>query len=85
MDSAIYMMCALTSAVCAYLLGASYFRTRLRLLLWAASCFTILAFSNLLLYLDLTLIISSDISILRSTISLCAVIVLLVGMIWETV
>ena len=49
----VYLLCFLTSALCAWMLGRSYFRTGTHLLLWSAICFTLLAGNNLVLVLDL--------------------------------
>ena len=35
----VYVLCFLTSAACAWLLGRSYARTGTRLLLWSSVCF----------------------------------------------
>ena len=44
--TAVYSLCFITSAVCALLLGRSYFQTRARLPLWSALCFIALALNN---------------------------------------
>ena len=44
----VYLLCFLTSSICALLLGRSYARTRSRLLLWSAICFCLLALANVL-------------------------------------
>ena len=49
----VYVLCFLTSAACAWLLGRSYRRTGMRLLLWSSICFLLLAGNNLVLVLDL--------------------------------
>lgn len=52
MPEVVYLLCALTSAVCGALLFRSFRRQGLRLLLWMALCFVGLTLSNVLLYLD---------------------------------
>lgn len=81
---AVYVLCFLTSAVCAALLVRSYLRSRTRLLMWSAACFTLLALNNLLLVVDLLVLPAVDLSLLRSLSSLAAVATLLYGFIWET-
>ncbi len=81
---AVYVLCFLTSAVCAALLVRSYRRSRTRLLMWSAACFTLLALNNLLLVVDLLVLPAVDLSLLRSLSSLAAVATLLYGFIWET-
>jgi hypothetical protein len=51
--AAVYILCFLTSASCAALLGRRYLATRTPLLLWSAISFAFLALNNLVLVLDL--------------------------------
>jgi hypothetical protein len=48
----VYILCALTSLLCAVLLLRGWIRTRTRLLFWGALCFAGLAINNLLLIID---------------------------------
>ena len=81
----VYLLCALTSGVCMFLLGAQYKRTRSRLLFWSALCFVGLALNNLLLFLDLVIFPTAiDLQLPRLIASAAAVGVLLFGFIWET-
>jgi len=48
----VYVLCALTSSLCAVLLFRSWRRTAVRLLFWGGVCFTGLALNNLLLIID---------------------------------
>jgi hypothetical protein len=50
---AVYILCFLTSAACAWLLGRSYLKSRTPLLLWSSVCFVFLALNNLVLVFDL--------------------------------
>jgi hypothetical protein len=50
---AVYILCFLTSAACAWLLGRSYLKSRTPLLLWSSICFVFLALNNLFLVFDL--------------------------------
>lgn len=83
MPEAVYVLCAATSVLCAVLLASSYRRQRSRLLLWSMLCFALLAVNNLLLVVDLMLVPSVDLSLLRSGSALAALLLLLVGLIWE--
>lgn len=49
----VYVLCFLTSAACAWLLGRSYRRSGAPLLLWSSISFLFLALNNLVLVLDL--------------------------------
>jgi hypothetical protein len=81
--AAVYLLCFLTSAGCALLLGRSYRRTGTRLLLWSALCFLFLAGSNALVILDLLVWPHGDLRLERHALSLAAVGVLLFGFIWD--
>ena len=79
----VYILCFLTSAACAWLLGRSYHRTGVRLLLWSSICFGFLAGNNLVLVVDLLVIPSSDLRLPRLLLSLAAVLSLIWGFVWE--
>jgi hypothetical protein len=83
MAEAVYVLCALTSLFCAVLLFRSYRRARTRLLMWSTLCFVGLAINNLLLFVDLVLVPSIDLTPVRSGIALVAVALLVIGMVWE--
>jgi hypothetical protein len=53
------------------------------LLLWSAFCFLLLALNNFVVVIDLLIIPSADFRLLRLILSLTAIIVLLVGFIWD--
>jgi hypothetical protein len=83
MATAIYSLCAITSAVCAYLLSRAYWRTRSKLLLWSAMCFAGLTLNNVTLWIDKLVFPDIDLSTVRILIALLAMVVLLYGLIWE--
>ena len=80
----VYGLCAVTSVLCAGLLVRSYLQGRVRLLLWAALCFSGLAVNNVLLVLDRAVLPDVDLSLLRDASGFLAVAVLLFGLIWES-
>jgi hypothetical protein len=84
MPELVYFLCALTSVVCATLLFRSYQRTRLRLLLWSSACFTALAATNVLLFVDLAVAPRSDLSLYRTALTLVGLLLLLYGLITES-
>ena len=84
MIEAVYVLCAITSAVCATLLIRSYKRTHVRLLLWSAICFVGLALNNVLLCVDLLVVPTVDLSPWRSATALCGMVALVVGLVWES-
>jgi hypothetical protein len=79
----IYSLCILTSLACAWLLFASYRRTRHRLLFWSGSCFSVMTVNNLLLLLDKLVLPSVDLLPFRLITALVAVALLLYGLIYE--
>lgn len=84
MAEAVYLLCALTSILCAVLLARSYRRQKSRLLMWSTLCFAGLALNNILLFVDLVLTSQDvDLSFVRSGTALVSVLLLLVGLIWE--
>ena len=83
LPSAVYLLCVVTSTACTVLLARSYARTRLRLLLWSAICFGLLAANNLVVVVDMLLLPELDLRLLRHAFALAAIMVLLFGFIWE--
>ena len=79
----VYLLCFLTSLTCAALLGRSYARTRTRMLLWSALCFSLLALANLVVVLDMLVYPEIDLRIVRLSLSLAGVSLLLFGFIWD--
>lgn len=81
--TSVYLLCFVTSSACAFLLARNYRRTRARLLMWSALCFTLLAANNLLVVIDLLLLPDVNFSLARIGLSLAAVSVLLFGLTWD--
>lgn len=85
MPEAVYLLCALTSVLCAGLLIRSYRANKSRLLLWSTLCFSGLAINNILLFVDKVLTPPSvDLVLFRSLAALLAFTTLLIGLIWES-
>jgi hydrogenase/urease accessory protein HupE len=84
MAAAIYTLCALTAALCAYLLLQAYRRGGYRLLLWSGLCFVGLTLNSVLLVIDKLMLPLVDLSIWRTLMALAAMMVLLYGLIWDT-
>jgi hypothetical protein len=83
MAALIYILCALTSLACAWLVLRSYVRYRHRLMFWAGLCFCGLFISNALLVVDQLVVPEEDLSTLRLLAALVALLPLLYGLIWE--
>ncbi|NUR45182.1 MAG: hypothetical protein HOP91_03355 [Sphingomonas sp.] len=80
----VYLLCLLTSVMCAWLLGRSYRRTGTRLLLWSSVCFAFLAANNLALVLDLVVWPNDvDLRLIRLLLALAAIVSLTWGFTWE--
>jgi len=84
MAEAVYLLCALTSIICAVLLFRGFRRSGTRLLFWSAWSFVGLALNNLLLFVDLILVPTIDLGILRAATALMGLMVLVFGLIWES-
>lgn len=83
MAELIYAACAAASLFCAALLVKNYWRTRVRLALYSCLSFAGLALNNVLLFLDLVVVRSVDLSVWRGLVGLAAVALLVVGLILE--
>jgi hypothetical protein len=83
MAESIYLFCAVTSVLCAVLLVRGYRRMRTELLLWSSLCFLCLALNNVLLFVDLVIFPSVDLSMLRSVLAFGGLSVLVYGLVWE--
>ena len=81
---ALYLLAALTSASCTLLLFARYAKHRVRLLLWSGLCFVGLTLNNVLLFLDLVLLPTADLRVVRLLASLGGMMFLLYGFVWDT-
>ncbi|MFZ5890720.1 MAG: DUF5985 family protein [Myxococcota bacterium] len=79
----IYLLCTLTSILCAVLLIRSYRRTRTVLLLWSSLCFVGLALNNMLLFTDLYIVPHIDLELWRTSTGLVSLSLLLFGLVWE--
>lgn len=79
----VYLLCLGASLLATGLLARAYGRSRIRLLLWTAICFGLLAVNNALLVTDRLILPAIDLKLWRQATSLAAVSVLLIGFIWE--
>ena len=82
-EATIYLLCLVTSSLCAWLLMTAFRRRKYNLLLWSGLCFCLLALNNLLVVVDLLLIPDVDLSLVRSLTALAAGSLMLYGFIWE--
>jgi hypothetical protein len=83
MAVSIFVLCALTSLACAWLLLGSYRRTGHRLLFWSGASFVAFTINNVFLVLDKIVFPDVDLLPLRQASALVAVLLLLYGLIYE--
>ncbi len=79
----VYILCALTSMLCAILLIRAYIKQRSPLLLWSSICFFGLLLNNIMLYLDLVVFPETDFGLIRPSLMIASLACLLYGLIWE--
>jgi uncharacterized membrane protein len=80
----VYLLCFLTSAICAGLLVRQHRRAPSRILVWSMACFVLLALSNLVVVVDQVMLgPAMSLRPVRLILTLSAVTVLLFGFIWE--
>lgn len=84
MATAIYVLCALTSATCAALLLRGYSQSQARLLFWSGLCFVGLALNNVLLIVDVNILPDVDLELWRTVPALAGIALLVYGLVWET-
>ena len=82
--TSVYLLCFVTSAICAWLLGRGYARSSARVLLWSSICFAFLALNNLVLVIDLVLLPDAvKLALPRHLLSVAAVGTLIFGFVWD--
>ena len=84
MAGAIYLLCALTALLCAWLLLKAYCRSRYKLLLWGGLCFIGLTLNNALVFADKLLVPHFDVLMVRLLVAFASVLVFLYGLIWDS-
>lgn len=85
MAEGVYILAALTSAVCAFLLLRSYARTHVRMLLWSGIAFIGFSVNNVLVYVDIVVLPSQiDLSVWRLLPTLVGLMLFCYGLIWES-
>jgi hypothetical protein len=84
MSAVVYILCALTSTLCAVLLYLNFRKNSTRLLLWSAICFSCLALNNMLLFVDLIFTPGMDLSVVRTVPAVVGFAALAWGFTWDT-
>ncbi|HEX5386451.1 MAG TPA: DUF5985 family protein [Gemmatimonadales bacterium] len=80
----VYVLCALTSFACAALLLRGWRTRGVGLLFWSGLGFVGFALGNIMLVVDVLVLPSYDLALLRSVPILAGLAVMLYGLIWET-
>ena len=80
----LFLLAALTSLGCMWLLLRAYARNRVRLLFWTGLCFVFQSVNNVALFVD-TIVLPTevDLRIVRLTAALLSIACLLYAFIWE--
>ena len=78
-----YALCAVTSLIAAALLFRQYRATRTRLLFWSFIGFIGLALNNVLVFVDLVLVPTTDLALVRTLAGAVGLLALLYGLIWS--
>jgi hypothetical protein len=84
MAEAVYVLCTITSLLCAVLLYGGYRKSRSRLLFWSSLCFAGLAINNVLLLVDLMIGPSIDLRLPRTGFAVLSLLMLIHGLVGES-
>ena len=84
MAGAVYLLCALTSFLCAVLSLRGYRAQAVNLLFWTSLCFFGFAIENVLLYCDRVVVPDIDLSLARSIARLVSLLLLIYGLVWDS-
>jgi hypothetical protein len=69
----VYILCTLTSVICAAMLWRAYRASKTGLLFWSSICFIGLALNNALLLVDLYVVPDTDLFVIRTGFALAGV------------
>ena len=83
MEKLVYFFCALVTTGCALLLLRSYIRSRVKLVFWGTVFFICFALSNIVLFFDLALLPTMDLSPYRDALTLLGLVAMIFGLIKE--
>ena len=81
MPEVIYGLCGITAFLCAWLLLKAYWKGGTALLFWSGLFFVIQTLNNVLLMVDKIVVPLIDLSIVRLSIALFAIVLLLYGLV----
>ncbi|HSU19489.1 MAG TPA: DUF5985 family protein [Acidobacteriaceae bacterium] len=84
MAAAVYILGMCVALLCGALLARGYRQSRHRLLLWSAICFVGLGITNALVFVDLFMLPSVDLHLLRRIVAGISMLILVYGLIWDS-
>jgi hypothetical protein len=84
MAKLVYFLGVMSSLLCAVLLLRQYPQARQKLLLWSGLCFAGLAFTNLLVFIDLVVVPEADLHLFRLGAAAFSFTLLVFGLVWES-
>ncbi len=84
MAGPVYILCALLSFTCSVMLFRGYTQNKFRLLLWSSIGFLGFALNNVLLFVDMFVIQSMSLAIIRTLPALAGMILLIYGLITDS-
>lgn len=79
----VYVLCTLTSTLCAILLFRSWRKERVGLLLWSTLCFVGLALNNVMLVIDRIVLPEVEMSVIRAAPAVIGLLLLVSALIRE--
>ncbi len=80
---AVYILCGVTSLLCAVLLLRGYAKRGVRLLLWSGLCFVGLALDNVVMILDVIVFPDVSLEVLHELGALAGLGLLVYGLVWD--
>jgi len=83
MPQVVYLLCAITSISCSYLLYRGFKNTKLKLLFWTSLGFFGFALNNILLFVDLLIVPQYDLSVIRTVPAFVGMLIFVYGLIME--
>jgi hypothetical protein len=84
MAETVFLLCGLTSLLCAGALFRAHRKTKVRILLWSSLCFVGLTLNNVILFTDFFLVPTIDLSVWRIIPAFIGHTILVFGLIWDT-
>lgn len=80
----VYLLCAITSSLCAVLLFRQHRQTQARLLFWSFLGFSGLALNNVLLFVDYVILPDVSLLLARNLVAVASMTLLVFGFIWSS-